>query len=149
MLGRCSKVGLDHFELSLSKLHTLSFPISRCVSVPLEMRCLKKLNDPNRNVPFILTSFTTSFVRESFQYFLRGVMRFYVVPHESSYEGYYGLIYGIWPASTHTSLDSRAVHHARLISDSTDLLKMKVNLKYISTCSSYRAVNAFLLVYKG
>jgi len=99
-------------------------------------------------VPFWPTSFITSSAFESFQYFLRGLMRFFVIPHEFCCQGYYGLIYSIWPVCTHTSLDSRAVHHARIISDNTDLLKMIVNLKYSSTFSSYRAIKA-LLVYKG
>ena len=70
-----------------------------------------------------------------------------VASHESCYQGYYILICCIWPVNMQTSLDSRAMHHARFVSDATDPLKMKVNVKYNSKFSSYRAVNT-LLVYK-
>jgi hypothetical protein len=41
------------------------------------------------------------------------------------------LIYGIWPVGMQTSLYSGAMHHARFISDNTNPIKMKVNIKYI------------------
>jgi hypothetical protein len=98
-------------------------------------------------VPLWLTSLVNRFVTREVWIFPTWCNAIRVASRESCYQGYYGLICGICPVRMQESLDSRAMHHARLISDNTDPLKMKGNLK-CSMFSSYRAVNALLLVYK-